>query len=445
MSIRIRPFTRHEAIPFAAMLAVICAIVTMSGCAKKAPPVAEPPAINVVKIAASDVPIYDEFVGQTDAPQNVEIRVRVEGYVDKIAFTEGSYVSSGTLLYQLDPRPYQAALEITKADLAKANAELQRARESVNLIRAKANLVADEAELVNANQNLARVAPLASQRAVTQAQLDAATARQKEAQAKVDAGRAVVTQTELTQKTDIDAAIAVVDANKASVRNAELNLAYTTVRAPISGRISRSAVEIGSLAQTGRPEPLTVISTTDEIFVNFSVTERQYIQFSEKLSQIETAEKNRTGQLEMVLADGTVYPDRGRVNLTDTSVNPETGTLGLRAVFPNRNGIVKPGQFAKIRAVVEQATGVIVVPAQAVQDLLGARFVYVVNDENIIVRRDVVPGAQLGRLWVIEKGLTAGERVVVDGLQKVRPELKVNPTVVPLETASPDATKAPAT
>jgi membrane fusion protein (multidrug efflux system) len=139
----------------------------------------------------------------------------------------------------------------------------------------------------------------------------------------------------------------------------------------------------------------------------------------------------------MVLADGSVFPHKGRVNLADRTVNPQTGTLGLRAVFPNPGGLVKPGQFAKIRTVVEEQSDVIVIPAEAVQDLLGARYVYVVNDENVVVRRDVVPGAQVGQLWVIEKGLNPGEKVIVEGIQKVRPDAKVNPSVVPLPASGP--------
>src|SRR5262245_43599836 len=171
MSVRNRRLLAISPTRAAAVVAAACAILTLSGCAKKAPAPPEPPAINVVQIAKSDVPIYDEFVGQTDAPENVEIRVRVDGYVDKIAYTEGSVVKTGDLLYQLDPRPFQAAVERAKADVAKNKADLVKAQETVNLVRAKANLVADEAELVNAKQNLERVEPLAGQRAVTQAQL----------------------------------------------------------------------------------------------------------------------------------------------------------------------------------------------------------------------------------------------------------------------------------
>ncbi len=187
------------------------------------------------------------------------------------------------------------------------------------------------------------------------------------------------------------------------------------------------------------PDPLTVISTTGDVYVNFTITERQYLEFSEKLKAIGTADPNRPGQLEMILADGSVYSHRGRVNLADRSVDPRTGTLGLRAVFPNPEGTIKPGQFARIRAVVKQESDVILVPQAAVMDLLGARYVYVVNDENVVVRRDVVPGVAVGQLYVIEKGLNPGEKVVVEGLQKVRPDIKVTPTVVPLPAANPPA------
>lgn len=180
----------------------LAAVATFSGCGKKAAPTAEAPGVNVIQIARGSVPVYDEFVGQTEAPRNVEIRARVEGYVDSIAYTEGTMVGAGDLLYVLDPRPYQAALDSAKADLAKAQADLVRAKDSVALVEARARLVAYEAELVNAQQNLRRVEPLASQRAVTQAQLDAAVAREKEAQAQVDAGRAAVQQAEITQRTD---------------------------------------------------------------------------------------------------------------------------------------------------------------------------------------------------------------------------------------------------
>jgi membrane fusion protein (multidrug efflux system) len=446
MSVRHRQSLRVSATRSAVALAASFAVLTLSGCGKKAAPAPEPTAINVVQIANSDVPVYDEFVGQTEAPYQVEIRARVDGYIDKIAFTEGANVKTGALLFQLDPRPFQAALDNAKAELAKAKAQLQRAQESVDVVRARAALVADEASLLNAQQNLGRVEPLAGQRAVTQAQLDAASAQEKEAQARVTAGRALVQQTELTQKTDIDAAKAVVEAGNAAVKTAELNLAYTTIRAPMSGRIGRANVEVGSFAQVGQADPLTIINTTEEIYVNFSITERQYLELQAKINAIETASAKREGQLDLILANGEVWPHKGKVNLTDTQVNAETGTLGLRAVFPNPGGVVKPGQFAKVRTVIEQATDVVVIPAQAVQDLLGARFVYVVNDENIVVRRDVVPGQQVGQMWIIDKGLSPGERVIVEGIQKVRPDAKVNPTVVPLASTGPSnpAPQAPA-
>jgi len=419
--------------------AIALALTGVAACSKKQAPAAVPPSVNVVQLAPLSVPIYDEFIGQTDAPDNVEIRARVEGYVEDIPYTEGSIVSKGALLYTLDRRPFEAALESSKATLAQAKAMLAKAQESVELVRAKANLKASNAELVNANQLLARVQPLAEQKAVTQAQLDEATARQKEAEARVAGDTAAVQQAEITQRTDIDAAKAVVAAGQASVRASELNLGYTKIYAPVSGRIGRSAVKLGSLVQQGMAEPLTIISTTGEITVNFTITERQYLDLAEKMKVIQS-DPGRKGQLQLILADGSVHPEVGRVNLADRSVDPQTGTLGLRAIFPNPEGLVKPGQFAKIRAAIIQTDNAIIIPQEAIQDLLGSRYVYVVGDDNIAKRRDVVPGARIGTMWVIDKGLNPGERVVIEGLQKIRPDTPVTPTTVPLP--DPNAPRA---
>lgn len=421
-------FTPHQIVP------VLIGALALSGaiaCSKKQAPAAVPPSVNVVQLAPMSVPIYDEFVGQTDAPDNVEIRARVEGYVEQIAYTEGSIVQKGALLYSLDRRPFEAALETSKATLAQAKAMLAKAQESVELIRAKASLSASKAELVNANQLLARVEPLAAQRAVTQAQLDEATARQKEAEARVAGDTAAVQQAEITQRTDIDAAKAMVASGQASVRASEVNLGYTRIVAPVTGRIGRSAVKMGSLVQQSMPDPLTVISTTGNITVNFTITERQYLDLAQKMKIIES-DPGRKGQLQLVLADGSVHPEVGRVDLADRSVDPTTGTLGLRAIFPNPEGLVKPGQFAKIRAAIIQTDNAIIIPQEAIQDLLGSRYVYVVGDDNIAKRRDVVPGARIGTMWVIDKGLNPGERVVIEGLQKIRPDSPVTPTTVPL-------------
>lgn len=420
-------------------LVVGLALIAGTACSKKQAPAAVPPSVNVVQLAPMSVPIYDEFVGQTDAPDNVEIRARVEGYVEEIPFTEGSIVSKGALLYTLDRRPFEAALQSSKATLAQAKAMLAKAQESVELVRAKANLTASQAELKNANQLLARVEPLAAQRAVTQAQLDEATARQKEAEARVAGDTAAVQQAEITQRTDIDAAKAQVASGEAAVRASELDLGYTKIYAPVSGRIGRSAVKVGSLVRQAMPDPLTIISTTGEITVNFTITERQYLDLAQKMKVIES-DPGRKGQLQLILADGSVHPEVGRVNLADRSVDPTTGTLGLRAIFPNPEGLVKPGQFAKIRAAIIQTDNAIIIPQEAIQDLLGSRYVYVVGDDNIAKRRDVVPGARVGTMWVIDKGLNPGERVVIEGLQKVRPDIPVTPTTVPMP--DPNAPRA---
>jgi membrane fusion protein (multidrug efflux system) len=414
----------------AVAIAIAITILGSGACRAKETTQPEPPKVTVFEVTPTSVPIYDEFVGQTDAPTNVEIRARVEGYVDKIAFEEGSIVSQGALLYVLDRRPYLAALENAKAERAKGLAQLAKAKESVELIRAQASLDASEADLVNAEQNLARVRPLAAERAVTQAQLDEAVARQKAAQADKEGDVAAVRQAEITQRTDIDAAKAVVEAADAAIKTATLNLGYTAITSPITGRIGRSAVKVGSLVQVAMPEPLTTISTTSEVIVNFSIPERLYIALADRQG---TATGERPGdRLELILADGQVYPHRGRINLADRTVNPETGTLGLRAVFPNPQGLVKPGQFARVRAVMQQVDNAVVIPQEAIQDLLGTRFVYIVRADNVVERRDVVPGSRVGALWVIDEGLGFGDRVVVEGVQNVRPNTTVVPMTKPL-------------
>lgn len=348
----------------------------LCGC-KKAPPPLPPPVVQVMDIVASDAPSSAEFIGQLDSPQNVVVRARVEAFVDKIVFTEGTEVKEGDALIKLDDKPYQERLAAANGMLAEAKAALNKYEKDV-----------------------ARLTPLAEKRAVPQQDLDNALAS-------VDVGKAGVLSAE------------------ARVQSATLDVGYCDVRAPINGLIGATAVQVGELVGKGEPTLLATISKLDPIWFYCNVSEVSYLRAE--------AETQRTGKrvedlpVALILADGSKHPDIGRFVFIDRAVDPKTGTLRVRAEFANTRKTLRPGMFGRIVADLGVQPNSILVPERSVAELQGKNFVWIIGSDNKAAQRAVKVGNQIGDRLVILEGLKAGERLVVQGLQKVREGAEVKP------------------
>ena len=423
---------------FLAVAAVVLAACEVGGAADSGPAAGgAPPApeVGIVKVERTSLPLYLEFVGTTRSIDTVEIRARVEGFIEQRLFEAGQTVRANQLLYRIDARTYQADLQEAQAALADAEAQLVQAREGVELVRAEAELVEAEAGLMRAGQDVTRLRPLAAEEAVSEQDLDAAVAAEKVAGAQVGARKAQVQQERLTQQTDIERAAAGVERAKAALRRAELNLGWTEIRAPISGRIGESLGQVGTLVTPNSPEPLTRLSPLNPISVSFQVSERDYLRHFDGAKGAKGA---KGSEFELVLADGSRFPHTGKFRSAERALDTETGTLELTADFPNSKGLLLPGQFARVRLAVGEREGVFLVPQKAVQQLQGVRSVYVVDENDTVVARTISVGEQQGSDWVVQEGLKDGDQVVVEGLQFVTPGAKVKP--VPAAQADPPTT-----
>jgi membrane fusion protein, multidrug efflux system len=350
----------------------------LTGC-KKEGPAAAAPEVYVADVVQKDVPVPMELVGQTRGSQDVEIRARVEGYLNRVAFTEGAYVRRGELLYQIDPLPLQAALA-----------------------SAKANLATWEARLAKTNTDVNRLTPLAKQQAVSQQELDNALAAR-------------------------DAASAQVDANKAAVDKATLDLGYTHITSPIDGLVGTTQVKAGNLVGRGESTLLTTVSQVNPILFRAGISEAEYLRLAKRVLETGRQVGRDQGSIELILADGTVHPYKGRVDAIERAVDPTTGTLAVQFTFPNPDRVVRPGQYGRARFVVETKPAALLVPQRAVMELQNLYSLAVVGAGNKVEFRNVTVGPRVDSLWLIEKGLKPGEKVVVEGLQKVRDGMVVSP------------------
>jgi len=387
---------------------------------------APPPATVVVAEAVQrNVPIYSEFVGQTRADETVELRARVEGILQRVYFKEGSGVRKGQLLFTIDKRPFQAAVQSAKALAAKAVSDLAQASQRTDVLEAQAQLADAEAILTRADQDVNRLAPLAKEKAVTEQDLDAAIAAQKSARATVEARKANLKNLEAAVKYTIERAKAEVSASRARVTQAELDLSYCDIYAPLSGVIGFLQVDEGNLVGRGDATLLATVSASDPLLVDFSVSEIEYL----KLTDPDSAGK-RAGSLsfDLVLSDESLHPYHGSFRVLDRSVDPTTGTMRAQAIFANPGSYIKPGQFARLRVAVAERENAIVIPQRAVQELQGAKTVMVVDAENKVSLRTVKIGEKADKDVVVLEGLNAGDRVIVEGMQKVRPGGQVNPS-----------------
>jgi membrane fusion protein (multidrug efflux system) len=342
------------------------------------------PDVQVVEVVQRDVPIYLESIGVTRGDREVEVRARVEGILQSVNFAEGRFVKKGDLLYTIDPRQYDAALQQAKGKLALAQADLARYEQDVE-----------------------RYTPLVEQKAVPRQTLETAVAQ-------VNAGRANV------------------QAMQAGVVTADLDLSYTRIYSPTDGIIGKTEVNEGNLVGRGQTTLLTEISKIDPIRLRVSISEREYLQIARLRAAMGVTE-NSPGMVQMILVDGTVHPHMGRVVFADRLVDASTGTLMVDVAFPNPERLVRPGQYGRARVAIRHQPGALLVPQKAVAAVQSVDTVAVVKPDNTVETRQVKTGTRMGTLWVIESGLTPGDRVIVEGLQKVRPGMKVNPRLVPAE------------
>jgi len=396
-----------------------------------------PPAVGVAEVIRRNVPVYGEYVAQTVANSTVDIPARVEATLEKVLFEEGRTVKKGQILFELDPRTYQAAVQAARAARSKAEADLVYARQQVETQRARAQLVQAEAQLIKANQDVERLRPLVQENAVPQQDFDTAIAAQRVAQATVEAARATLSNTQLTERTQIDVMQAAVEAARAALIQAELNLSYCTIRSPIDGVSGRKRYSVGNLVGKGDATVLVTISSSDPIWVDFNVSELDSLRFRKRTLALGQRPERVAAELEfeLLLADNTRFPYKGRFKLAERAVDPRTGTITVRAEFPNPELLLRPGQFGRVRAVLEEKPNAVLVPQRAVTELQSVKSVLVVGSDNKVSLKSITLGDRYEQYFVVNDGLNGGERVIVEGQLKVRPGVTVTPTLQPVPAA----------
>ena len=379
-------------------------VLALIGCQKSQQPTTPPPDVEVVAVLQRDVPITKEWIGTLDGLVNAQIRPQVTGYLLRQNYKDGSFVKKGELLFEIDPRTFRAALDQAKGQLANAEQQLAQA----------------EANQVKAQLDVNRYVPLAKEQAVTQQDLDNAVQANLAAQAQVRAAKAQI------------------DAAKAQVDAAQLNLGFTKVVSLIDGIAGIAQAQIGDLV--GPTSLLTTVSTVDPIKVYFPVSERGYLDYvKENPDAAKRAAQETQLALQLILADGTLYAHKGRFSLADREVDVKTGTLRLQGLFPNPGNILRPGQYARVRAITTTRKDALLVPQRAVTELQGSYQVAVVGNDNKVIIRPVKVGERAGTEWIIEEGLKPGEKVIAEGIQRVKAGMTVSPK--PLK-AMPEAKPA---
>ena len=384
-----------------------------------------PPSVVVAAVNQKTVPIYSEFVGQTKADEVVELRARVEGILQKVHFREGAVVRKGQLLFTIDKRPFEAALQSAKAVAAKAVADLAQAQQRTDVLQAQAELADAQAVQTRADQDVARLAPLAKEKAVTEQDLDAAIAAQKSAKATVAAKQANLTNLEAAVKYTVERARAEVSGSQARITQAQLDLSYCDIYSPITGTIGFLQVDEGNLVGRGDATLLATVSASDPLLVDFSISEVEYLKLTDRETQGQRAGALR---FDLLLSDESQHPYPGTFRVLDRTVDPTTGTVKVEAAFPNPGSYLRPGQFARLRVAVAERENAILVPQRAIQELQGAKTVMVVDDKNTVSVRSIRLGDKSDKDVVVLDGLNPGDRVIVEGMQKVRPGGQVNPS-----------------
>jgi len=369
-------------------LKLLCVLFLLfPSCAKKEQPAPPPPDIPVFQTKSQQVPIHKEYVGQIFGFKDIAIRARVEGYLEEIHFDEGTKVEKGALLYTLESQPFEENVAAKMSEVAGAKSQQAKAESDLN-----------------------RIKPLAEQKAVSESDLDSAVAQH-------------------------ETSIEVVKAAEANLRAAKIQLGYTKIYSPVSGIIGKTLAKVGDLVgQSPDNVILNTVSRIDNVLVQFFITETEYLRYSRYLSKTESADQDtEKAELTLILVDGSVYEHKGEIDFVDRSVNPSTGAMLIQASFPNPQELLRPGQFAKIKARVQVVEDGILIPQRCVIELQGLYSVYVVDQSNKVKEREIKVGSKIGQFWLITEGLESEESVVYEGLQKVKNEMIVNPVIQKIE------------
>lgn len=364
-----------------AALATLALTTILGACGGPEPPTMPPMEVAVIDVQPRDIPIYFDMIGQTRGSVDIPIRARVDGVLEEIHFLEGRPVEKGQLLYVIDPAPYQS-----------------------KVVEAQGRLAEAQTQLAKATSDLERIRPLAEIDAVSQQDLDGAVAQYEAARASKQSAQAQVEQ-------------------------AEIQLGYTRIRSPIDGLIGITEAKVGEyVGRDPNPVVLNFVSQIDPIRVRFSINEREYLkfrrQFAESIREKDVDKPDRP-TLQLILADGSIHDHPGGIVTSDAAIDPTTGTLTLEADFPNPDRIVLAGQFARVRGVAEERTGALVVPQRAVMEIQGLYQLAVVGDDGMVEIRQVEMGPRVDDEWIVNSGLQTGERVALEGLQRLRPGAKV--------------------
>ena len=379
------------------------------------------PEVRVVAVSQRDVPIYKEWIGTLDGLVNADIKAEVSGYLVEQAYKEGTFVSKGQLLFQIDPRPFQATLNQAQGQLAQAKGQLDQAR--AQLGQAEAQVGIAEANERRTRLDVERYTPLAQEQAVTQQDLDNATQNNLVAKAQVVQARAQVE----TAKAQIVAATAAIEAAAAAVETAQINLGFTRITAPIDGIPGIAQLQVGSLVSPASGI-ITTVSTLDPIKVYFTASEQEYLDFARRFPTSELRQADlRQRDVELILADGIPYPHKGRFYFADRQVDVRTGAIRVASLFPNPGNNLRPGLYGKVRISLNTEKGAVLVPQRAVNELQGIHQVAIVDPGNKVRIQPVKLGETVGNQWIVREGVKPGERVIVEGVQKVRPGIQVDP------------------
>lgn len=373
---------------------IACLACFLVGCTgeKKESSSPPPPHVSVIETKARQVPLYQEYVGETTGLKDIAIRARLEGFLEGIHFKEGSEVEKGALLYTLESQPFEEKVAARMSEVAEVKTRLAKTKGDLDRIR-----------------------PLAAINAVSQSDLDSAVAA-------------------------YEATLSSLDAAKANLRSAEIELSYTKIHSPIDGIIGRTKAKVGDfVGKDPNPVILNTVSHVDTILVNFFITETQYLLLARAYAEAKIEENQNTeSRLELILINGELYNHKGKGNFIDREVDSATGAMLVQASFPNPEKLLRPGQFAIVRVMVEEVRDAILIPQRCIMELQGLFNVFVVNENNTVETREVQVGLKIGSHWLIREGLKPGEKVIFEGLQKVRDGITVNPAVVEIKPEDQD-------
>jgi RND family efflux transporter MFP subunit len=437
-------------IPSAIFLIVLALIVVAARPKKQAAPEPSAPEVEVAQVEQKDVPIYSEWIGTLDGMVNAEIKAQVAGYLLRQDYKEGAFVSKGQLLFEIDPRPFQAALDLAKGQVAQAQGQLEQAKSQLTqseaqlaqansqLLQAQAQQAQAEANQGKAQLDVDKYTPLVQQKAVTQQDMDNAVQANLAAKAQVKASTAGVETAHAqvraanaqigSAKATIVSATAAIKAAEAQAETAQLNLGFTRIVSPIDGIVGIAQAQVGNLVGPPNGATLTMVSTVDPIKVYFTMGEQEYLKFTNRNpTQRERDAADKKLELELVLVDGTTYPQKGTFFVADRQVDQKTGAIRMAGLFPNQGNTLRPGQYGRVRAATSTREGALLVPQRAVTELQGSYRVAVVDSNNKVSLRAVKVGERVENMWIIEDGLNPGESVIAEGTQRVKDGAAVRP------------------